>query len=43
MAKNCPQCNKKTGMDIGNPDRQGWYLYRCQMCRYEWKSPEKPY
>jgi transposase-like protein len=43
MAKTCPQCGKKTGMDVGSPDRQGWYKYICQWCKFEWKSPEKPY
>lgn len=42
MAAVCPNCSKKTGMDVGSPDRQGWYKYVCQLCKYEWKSPDKP-
>ncbi len=43
MAAKCPDCTKKTGMDIGDPDRQGWYTYVCQSCGFKWKSPDKPY
>ncbi len=38
MAQVCPQCNKKTGMDIGYKDSQGRQKYQCQSCKFEWKD-----
>ncbi|MBB5917503.1 transposase-like protein [Nocardia transvalensis] len=41
MAEVCPQCGKKTGMDVGPQDRQGWQKYVCQICKFEWKAPQR--
>lgn len=38
MAEMCPNCKKKTGMDIGPKDKNGRQKYQCQLCKFEWKS-----
>lgn len=38
MAQICPQCGKKTGMDIGSKDSTGRITYQCQLCKFTWKS-----
>ncbi|WP_156959578.1 hypothetical protein [Nocardia sp. BMG51109] len=42
MAEMCPQCGKRTDLEIGERDLLGWQKYRCLACEYEWKST-KPF
>lgn len=38
MAEVCPQCSKKTGMDIGAKEPNGRQTYQCQSCKLTWKK-----